>query len=43
MLQIPRVQIIDHKIAGKVLFQPDWLSRAQRINNLDPQIDLSPV
>jgi hypothetical protein len=38
-----RVQIKDHKIAGKVLFQPDWLSRAQGISNLDPPIDFGPV
>jgi hypothetical protein len=38
-----RVQIKDHKIAGKVLFQPDWLSRAQRISYLDPPIDFGPV
>ena len=38
-----RVQIKDHKIAGKVLFQPDWLSRAQGINYMDPQTDYEPV
>ena len=38
-----RVQIKDHKIAGKVLFQPDWLSRAQGINYMDPQTDYGPV
>jgi hypothetical protein len=37
------VQIKNHKIAGKVLFQPDWLSRAQGISNLDPPVDFGPV
>ena len=38
-----RVQIKDHKISGKVLFQPDWLSRAQGISYMDPQTDYGPV
>jgi hypothetical protein len=38
-----RVQIKDHKIAGKVLFQSDWLSRAQGVSNRDPQIVFVPV
>ena len=38
-----RAQINDHKIAGKVLFQPDWLSRTQGLSNLDPQIDFGAV
>jgi hypothetical protein len=38
-----RVQIKDHKIAGNVLFQPDWLSRAQGISYMNPSVDYGPV
>jgi hypothetical protein len=38
-----RVQIIDHKIKGSLLYQPDWLSRAEGLNYLDPPEDYGPL
>jgi hypothetical protein len=38
-----RVQIIDHKIKGSLFYQPDWLSREEGLNYLDPTEDYGPL